>query len=123
MNVLIDSDILIAILRGYEDPVDKLMSLVESGARLFCSSLSEAEVLSGVRSGELGATRELFSRMRCIGVECEVGRLAGEYLNRYRPSHGVQLADAVIAASAKRYDLRLWTLNRKHFPMDDITLL
>jgi predicted nucleic acid-binding protein len=33
------------------------------------------------------------------------------------PSHNVTLADAVIAAVTVYYDLILWTLNRKHYPM------
>ena len=32
-------------------------------------------------------------------------------------SHGVQLGDALIAATAAVHDAELWTRNRKHYPM------
>jgi predicted nucleic acid-binding protein len=35
-------------------------------------------------------------------------------------SHAVELADALIAAAASVTGLRLWTLNRRHYPMPDV---
>jgi predicted nucleic acid-binding protein len=32
----------------------------------------------------------------------------------------VQIADALVAAAASAAGLRLWTLNRRHYPMSDI---
>ena len=42
------------------------------------------------------------------------------YLARYARSHGVEIADALIAAAAVTAGLRLWTLNRRHYPMPDV---
>src|SRR5712692_5043563 len=39
------------------------------------------------------------------------------YLARYAKSHGVEIADALVAAAAAVSGLRLWTLNRKLYPM------
>ena len=33
------------------------------------------------------------------------------------PSHGIDIPDAIIAATAEHHGLRLATLNVKHFPM------
>jgi len=49
-----------------------------------------------------------------------MGRQAGAYLARYARSHGVEIADALIAAAATTAGLHLWTLNRKHYPMEDV---
>jgi predicted nucleic acid-binding protein len=49
-----------------------------------------------------------------------VGRQAGLYLQRYRRSHGVEVADALIAANAVASRAQLWTRNRKHYPMKDV---
>ena len=38
-------------------------------------------------------------------------------LRRYRGCHGLDLADALIAATALLHGLQLVTLNREHFPM------
>ena len=37
-----------------------------------------------------------------------------------RPLHGVGIADALVAATASTTGLTLWTLNRRHYPMDDL---
>jgi len=54
----------------------------------------------------------------CTG---RVGRRAGAYLARYAKSHGVEIADALVAAAAVTSGLRLWTLDRKHYPMSDVS--
>ena len=53
-------------------------------------------------------------------LDARVGRQAGEYLARYAKTHGVEIADALIAAAASVAGLRLWTLNRRHYPMKDL---
>jgi hypothetical protein len=54
-----------------------------------------------------------------VVLDAAVGRRAGTYLSRYSRSHGVQIADALVAAASVA-GLRLWTLNRRHYPMSDI---
>lgn len=49
-----------------------------------------------------------------------VGRRAGAYMARYAQSHGVELADALVAAAATTSGIRVCTLNQKHYPMPDI---
>jgi len=55
-----------------------------------------------------------------VTVDAVTGRRAGTYLLRYAKSHGVGIADALIAAAASTTGLQLWTLNRRHYPMDDV---
>jgi len=43
-------------------------------------------------------------------------------MRRYRKSHSLEVPDAIIAASAVVTEGRLWTLNRKHFPMPELSL-
>jgi predicted nucleic acid-binding protein len=54
-------------------------------------------------------------------LDSKVAKRAGAYLQRYARSHGVEIADAFVAAAAAISGLRLWTLNRKHYPMEDVT--
>ena len=49
-----------------------------------------------------------------------VGRKAGVYRSQYGASHGVEIADALIAASAHVHGLTLCTRNLRHYPMRDI---
>ena len=46
---------------------------------------------------------------------------AGIYLNQYRKSHAVEVADALIAACAVGHRAELWTRNRKHYPMKEVS--
>ena len=35
-------------------------------------------------------------------------------------AHGLEIADALLAATARRHGLRFWTMNKEHYPMADI---
>jgi predicted nucleic acid-binding protein len=58
-----------------------------------------------------------------VVLDAKIGRQAGDYLARYAKSHGVEIADALVAAAAAMSGLRLWTLNRRHYPMPGLRFL
>ena len=41
--------------------------------------------------------------------------------DQYRKSHGLQITDALIAAAAVLNHAELWTRNRKHYPMKELS--
>jgi predicted nucleic acid-binding protein len=86
----------------------------------YCTAVSWAEVYAGMRPGEEAATQAFFDARGEVVLDGRVGRRAGGYLARYGRSHGVEIADALVAAAAAASGLRLWTLNRRHYPMDDV---
>lgn len=96
------------------------VALGEAGVPAYCTAVSWAEVYAGMRPGEEAATRAFFEASGEIALDSRIGRHAGEYLARYAKSHGLEIADALIAAAAAVSGLRLWTLDRKHYPMDDV---
>ncbi len=117
-GVLIDSDILIEVLRGRNaDVADSWLHLVSSAEPLFYSPVSSAEIRHGVRESERASVERLFHGTTCVAIDEEIGNRAGDYLRAFHASHGVELADALIAASASVHQLHLWTRNRKHFPI------
>jgi predicted nucleic acid-binding protein len=121
MTVLIDSDILIEVSRGRNKAVvSRWMELSTSDAAVLYSPVSVAELWAGARPSEHDALRSLFRALTCAPIDEEVGRQAGAYLQRYRRSHGVEVADALIAANAVANNAELWTRNRKHYPMGEI---
>jgi predicted nucleic acid-binding protein len=122
MTVLIDSDILIEVSRGRNRAiVSRWIELSASDAAVLYSPVSVAELWAGARPSEYDALRGLFRALTCTPIDEEVGRQAGAYLQRYRRSHGVEVADALIAANAVANNAELWTRNRKHYPMTDIS--
>ena len=121
MNVLVDSDILIEVSRGRNrDVVSKWIELSTSGPVLY-SPVSVAELWAGARRSEYDTISNLFRALTCVSIDEEAGRRAGAYLQQYAKSHGVEIADALIAASAVARVAQLWTRNRRHYPMKELT--
>ena len=122
MTVLIDSDVLIEVSRGRNALiVAKWVELSESQALILFSPVTAAELWAGARAPEHASLEALFSALVCVPTDELVGRRAGDYLRRYRRSHAVELGDALIAASAVVNGAQLWTRNRKHYPMPELT--
>ena len=96
-------------------------SLQPARRRVFYSPVTAAELWRGMRPREERQTTELLASLSCLLVTDEIGRLAGRYLQRFRPSHGVELADALIGATASVHGCELWTRNLKHYPTKDIS--
>ncbi len=119
-EILLDSDVIIAWLRGYEPFAEVIPQLVAEGRVLAWTPVSVAEIYAGVRKGEEKAIENLFIVLETLPISGEIGREAGRYLHSYSKSHSVELGDALIAATARVTGMSLWTLNRKHYPMKDI---
>lgn len=119
-GVLLDSDIIIEVLRGRARIVGTIAALEGRGVPTYCCAVSWAEVFAGVRPGEEPVTEAFFQARGEVILDSTVGRRAGAYLARFARSHGVEIADALVGAAASVSGLRLWTLNRKHYPMSDI---
>ena len=115
-----DSDVIVEILRGHAGTLQAAIALEESGVPTFCTAISWAEIFAGVRRGEEAVTRAFFEARGEVVLDGKIGRQAGDYLTRHAKSHRVEIADALIAAAAATSGLRLWTLNRKHYPMQDL---
>jgi len=122
MTVLVDSDILIEVSRARNaDVVAKWTELGGSDAVVLYSPVSVAELWAGARPSEHAALTDLFAALRCTPLDEKAGRQAGDYLRKYRLSHGVGIADALIAACAVANKAELWTRNRKHYPMPGLS--
>ena len=120
--VLIDSDILIEVTRA-RDPgiLARWDELSRSDMALLCSPVTVAELWHGARPKEHATLEALFDAIQCIPIESKIGLRAGDYLRQYAKSHHVELGDALIAATASIHNLELWTRNRRHYPMKDVS--
>lgn len=115
--ILVDSDVLIAHLRGFSAARDWLRGNRSRGP-LSISVVSIAEIAGGMRSAERSAVWRLFAVFRVEPASEVVARRAGEMMRQYRRSHsGIGLGDYLIAATAHVNGLELATLNARHFPM------
>jgi predicted nucleic acid-binding protein len=114
-RLVLDTCILIDYLRGHPAAAEFIETLDEAPV---VSAVTVAELFAGVRDGdERLALDSLASACRIFPVDAATARDGGLLFRQYRRSHGTDLLDAIIAATALAEDLPLATLNRKHFPM------
>ena len=119
---LLDTDLLIDFLRGRAEARALLGSYDVFSNRPVVSVVSVSEIWAGAKSAEAVATNALLSTMGQIPVSEKIAWAAGTFLNTYRSSHGVEVADALIAASAVEIGATLLTRNVKHYPMPAVKL-
>jgi predicted nucleic acid-binding protein len=120
-RLLLDSDVIIEWLRGHEPFVSQISKLIEEHSDLYWTPVSVAEIFAGVRKKEEEATSNLLLLLEPLEISATTGQKAGLYLKSFTKSHSLELGDALIAACASTEHLPLWTLNRKHYPMKDVT--
>jgi len=121
LSVLLDSDILIEVSRGRNSEILARWSALRGAeGEILYSPVTEAELWAGVRASEYQELTDLLHSLICVPIDKATGRRAGDYLRRYGKSHGVELADALIASAAVLNEATLWTRNRKHYPMTDL---
>lgn len=115
--ILLDSDIVIAHLRGHRPARDWLLA-ARARDPLAISVLTVSEVSGGMRTGERREVWGLLSSFHTEPVTETVARRAGEFQRTYRRSHHtIGTVDYLIAATAAVHGYELATLNVRHFPM------
>ena len=93
----------------HQKPFDGQLTAYEVGTPttwVWADNLSEQAVLD-----------DFVSLFRIVPVSVNIAKAGGLYKRDYGKSHGVGLADAVLAATAEAENAELKTLNTKHYPM------
>ncbi len=112
--MLVDTDVLIWYLRGNERAFDAIESL--NG---FCMSVvTYMELVQGMRNKrELNALRQAIRAWDCklLYITEEISARAMFAVEQHFLSHALQLADALIGATAIVHGLPILTANDKHY--------
>ncbi len=97
----------------------KAVAFVNAHAsRIILSSIVVAELYAGVKGEtEQAALDSFVALFRIVPVGGDIAKAAGLYRRDYGKSHGIGLADAILAATAEVENAELKTLNTKHYPM------
>jgi predicted nucleic acid-binding protein len=119
---LIDSDIIIEILRGNKKIKASFDAIKSHNTNIYYSPVSKAEIFAGAFEKEKDDIKIFFNQMLCLDITDTVGEKAGNFLNSFSKSHNIGLGDALMAATAILYGLELITQNIRHYPMPDITI-
>jgi predicted nucleic acid-binding protein len=113
--ILVDTDVLIDFLRGN----DKAITFIdEFSPNIILSPIVVAELYAGVKgTHELSVLDNFVSLFRVVPIDSEIAKAGGLYKRDFGKSHGVGLADAILAATAEKENAQLKTLNVEHYPM------
>lgn len=122
--VLLDTTVLIDLLRGRSGALERLRSLRERGDVPATCAINVEEVHRGLRDDrELDAGRALIAGLAVIPLGEAEGARAGAW-RREHAGGGQTLtqADCLIAAAAVTAKARLATGNPRDFPMPELTV-
>lgn len=118
---LLDTCVVIDYLRDRPEAVEFIRHMAERPA---VSAVTTAELYAGIRNAREHAQVEgLLGRTSICDVDEQIGRIGGLHCRQYNRSHGVEIPDALIAATAQVHGARLVTRNIRHFPMLDDVLV
>ncbi len=120
---LLDTDILIWVLRGKKEIIEHVSSL-RNEAPLSISVITVAEIYKNIFPSELTVTEDYLDQHIIFEVNPKIAKVAGLYWQQYaKQFKNFSLTDCLIAATANVNNATLVSLNVKHFPMKDIKVL
>jgi len=116
--MLVDTDVLIWNLRGDEQARDRLDSL----SSFLISAVTYMELVQGVRNAaELSTLRRAlrYWDTDILHLSEDISARASYLVEAYALSHNLQMADALVAASALSTGQTLLTANDRHYRFID----
>ncbi len=112
--ILCDSNIIIDIING--DKVTQQRLVKFEPTQVFISVITEMEVLVGaVNKVMLNQFKKNLKRYNIIQLDIESSLKASILIKDYHLSHGMDIPDSLIAATALTHGLSLFTKNIKDF--------
>jgi predicted nucleic acid-binding protein len=112
--MLIDTDVLIWYLRGNR----KALETINQYRPFSISAVTYIELVQGMRNkNELQLLQRAMQQWGChtIYLSEKISAKAVLYVEQHFLSHSLQLADALIGATAAVHNLSLLTANSKHY--------
>lgn len=122
-GVVLDTSILIELLRSNAAIQAGVDSLLDSGYAIVTSTACVAELYGGLRPGEETLTAQLIATLECLPLTEEIARLAGDIKasrSRIGQTHGI--VDMMIAATALEFGFSVATENRRDFEIPGLAL-
>jgi predicted nucleic acid-binding protein len=122
VTLLLDTTVLIDVLRARNNRRSLLAELVEAGHTLTTAAINIGEVYSGMKPGETDATEGFLSSLVCYPITGTIARRAGSLKSKWgQKGQTLTLADMLVAAVALEHQLTLMTDNRNDFPIPGLS--
>jgi predicted nucleic acid-binding protein len=114
-TTIIDTDIIIDVGRGIPDAVNCLQEL-KSSSRLAISIITQMELIVGCANKvELQTLEKFIQQFDVIRIDQSISDKAVDLLRLYRLSHGLLIADGLIAATAIVWEYPFITKNQRDY--------
>ncbi|MBI2805853.1 MAG: type II toxin-antitoxin system VapC family toxin [Planctomycetes bacterium] len=114
-STLVDTDILMDAGRGIADAIACLQN-AQSASSLATSIVSEMELIVGCRDkAELRTVGTFLQQFHVVKINETISDKAVELLTTHRLSHGLLIADSIIAATALVLEWDLITKNQRDY--------
>ncbi len=115
---LIDTTVLIDLSRGNQNAADYVDNQRKAGTELYISIVSAMELVVGCRNNaEVVKAQKLIAKFSTTPLSALISQRAFDLIVTYTKSHGLQIPDALIAATAVIEALELMSDNDRHFRM------
>ena len=112
--ILCDTNVIIETLKGDEKTIKIMESIGLENIAI--SSVTVMELYFGaLNKRELNKIKKHLKALNIVHFNNDVSELAVSMIESYSKSHGLQIPDAIIAATALSLEIKLFTLNLKDF--------
>ncbi|HEV8634788.1 MAG TPA: PIN domain-containing protein [Chloroflexota bacterium] len=121
---LVDADLLIDLLNGFQPTIDFIAILQQPGDVLTTAAVAIAETMTGITPARRPDVRAFLATFVCLDVTRDIAVRAGELrYDAFRRGRPLPATDALIAATAVENHAVLLTRNRRHFQGTGATVL
>ena len=118
LMILCDTNVIIEILKGNEKTIKTIESIGLKNIAI--SSVTVMELYFGaLNKRELSKIKKHLKALNIVHFDNDVSELAVSMVESYSKSHGLQIPDSIIAATALSFEMKLFTLNLKDFKYID----
>lgn len=122
-RLLLDTDIVIHLLKKRNDVLELFIDMHEQDTQFYLSPIVIAEIYVGALKKEHTEIEAFFNLCTRLTLDAKTAKQVGLFAAQYRKAYqGISLEDYLLAATAEQLNCPLWTLNKKHYPMDEIVL-
>lgn len=121
--VLLDTTVLIDLLRGRPETIGRLRALRQAGDQPYVCAINVEEIVRGLREPEIDAARSLFAGLRIVALAVDEGWQAGTWRRTFAAEgRTLTQADCLIASAALSIGGRLATGDPRDFPMPGLAV-
>ena len=115
-SVLVDTNVIIYLIGGHRITADLLLN-----SHLHFSFISEIELLSFKKL--LGKEEQIIKSLLSESIVLQSDSQITTYATKIRRVHGLEVPDAIIAATVIRYNLPLITVDRDMSKVSELQLI